>query len=78
MFLRAMCFFFLLFLKTKNGKKPDPKKNIKDKNEKKKKCWQKMEMTLVMKSKNVCLLYLPVISRGINRGGGIKDRLHFN
>lgn len=25
---------------------------------------KKMEMTLVMKSKNVCLLYLPVISRG--------------
>lgn len=23
-----------------------------------------MEMTLVIKSKNVCLLYLPVISRG--------------
>lgn len=35
-----------------------------------------MEMTLVMKSKNVCLLYLPVISRGIPRGN--KDRLHLN
>lgn len=33
-----------------------------------------MEMTLVMKSKNVCLLYLPVISRGENRGGEQKDR----
>lgn len=28
-----------------------------------------MEMTLVMKSKNVCLLYLPVISRGKHCGG---------
>lgn len=35
-----------------------------------------MEMTLVMKSKNVCLLYLPVISRGIPQGN--KDRLHLN
>lgn len=32
-----------------------------------------MEMTLVMKSKNVCLLYLPVISRGKNRGGARID-----
>lgn len=35
-----------------------------------------MEMTLVMKSKNVCLLYLPVISRGKPRGD--KGRLHLN
>lgn len=33
-------------------------------------------MTLVMKSKNVCLLYLPVISRGENRGGGTKGQIN--
>lgn len=33
---------------------------------------KKMEMILVMKSKNVCLLYLPVISWG--KPWGNKDR----
>lgn len=62
MFLRAMCFFFLLFLKTKI------KKNTNKKTEKQNHANKKMEMTLMIKSKNVCFLYLPVISRG-GRGG---------
>lgn len=69
-------FLFLLFLKTKNVKKKTvTKKNTKMQKETKKILTKKnMEMTLVMKSKNVCLLYLPVISGE----GGTKDRQHFN
>lgn len=41
MFLRAMCFFFLLFLKTKNSKKPNQKK------------WQKWPKKIILiKKKN--------------------------
>lgn len=62
MFLRAMCFFFLLFLKTKIKKTQIKKRKNKIM------LTKKMEMTLMIKSKNVCFLYLPVISRG-GRGG---------
>lgn len=69
-------FLFLLFLKTKNVKKKncDQKKYENAKRDKKDSDKKNMEMTLVMKSKNVCLLYLPVISGE----GGTKDRQHFN